>query len=83
EALQAVNLLDANKKGKANFFILDKLSERNQQHHQPANTLAALNVIEVDAQFSKLAEHLLGNVFIAETEDAIENSNGAIVLEKT
>ncbi|MBN8836097.1 MAG: chromosome segregation protein SMC [Sphingobacteriia bacterium] len=83
EALQAVNLLDAHKKGKANFFILDKLSENNQQYHQPANTIAALEVIEVDAQFRKLAEHLLGNVFIAETEDAIENSNGAIVLEKT
>ena len=27
EGLQAVHLLDENKKGKANFFLLDKLNE--------------------------------------------------------
>jgi len=76
-------LLDENKKGKANFFILDKINEGSVDVHQPANTIPALDVIEVDDQYSKLAAHLLGNVFIAENEEAIENSNGAIVLEKT
>ena len=83
EGLQAVHLLDENKKGKANFFILDKINEGSVDVHQPANTIPALDVIEVDDQYSKLAAHLLGNVFIAENEEAIENSNGAIVLEKT
>ena len=83
EGLQAVHLLDENKKGKANFFILDKINEGSVDVHQPANTIPALDVIEVDEQYSKLAAHLLGNVFIAENEEAIENSNGAIVLEKT
>ncbi len=83
QGLQAIHLLDNNKKGKANFFILDKLSETENNYHQPANTIAALNVIEVDAQYKKLAEYLLANVFIAENDDAIANSNGAIVLEKT
>ena len=83
EGLQAVHLLDANKKGKANFFILDKLSENISDTHQPNNTFPALSVIEVDDQYQRLAAYLLGNVYIAENDDALENSNGAIVLEKT
>ena len=83
EGLQAVHLLDANKKGKANFFILDKLNDSVVETHQPANTFSALSVIEVDDQYQKLAAYLLGNVYIAENEEAIENSNGAIVLERT
>jgi len=84
EGLQAVHLLDANKKGKANFFLLDKLdaSEANT-HASLANAIPAIDVIEVDAQYKKLAEHLLGNVFIAENEEVLNNSNGAVVLEKT
>lgn len=83
EGLQAIHLLDEHKKGKANFFLLDKLSEAVKESHQPAGTIPALNVIEVDGPFKQLAEHLLGNVFIAEDESALENSNGAVVLEKT
>ena len=39
-------------------------------------------MIEVDANYRKLAEQLLGNVFIAESDSALENSNGSIILEK-
>jgi chromosome segregation protein len=84
EGLQAVHLLDANKKGKANFFLLDKLDASETNTHTPlANAIPAIDVIEVDAQYKKLAEHLLGNVFIAENEEVLNNSNGAVVLEKT
>lgn len=87
EGLQAVELLDANKKGKANFFIKDKVEafvHGNQtDYHQPQNTIKALDVIEVDDKYKPLAQYLLANVFIAENPDAINNSNGAIVLEKT
>lgn len=83
EGLQAIHLLDDNKKGKANFFLMDKVSNENTAYHQPQNTIKALDVIEVDDQYKKLAEHLLGNVFIGENDDAITNSNGAIVLERT
>lgn len=82
EGLQAVNLLDQNKKGKANFFMLDKFTGA-EKHHQPENTIAAMDVVEVDAKYENLAKHLLGNVFIAESDDALENSNGAVILEKT
>lgn len=83
EGMQAVHLLDAHKKGKANFFMLDKFANLRLDTHQPANTIRAMDVIEVDEQYRKLAEYLLGNVYIAENEDALKNSNGAVVLEKT
>ncbi len=83
EGLQAVNLLSTNNKGKANFLLLDKIAGVENEPHQPEQTIKALDVIEVDAQYKKLAEYLLGNVFIAENEEALVNSNGAIVLEKS
>ena len=85
--LQAIHLLNDNKKGKANFFLLDKLNELyagdTSTAHQPEGTLPALNVVEADGRYANLAKHLLGNVFIAENEEALRNSNGAVVLEKT
>ena len=82
EGLQAIHLLDDNKKGKANFFLQDKFTVF-EQTYQPAGTIPALSVVEIDSKYSNLAKHLLGNVFIAENEDALQNSNGAVVLEKT
>lgn len=83
EGLQAVHLLEEAKKGKANFFLLDKVKGLHQQSHQLEGTLAALDLIEVDAAYRPLAEQLLGNVFIAEDEAILENSNGAVILEKS
>jgi chromosome segregation protein len=84
EGLQAVHLLDDNKKGKANFFLLDKVNDAVlvSPAHLPADTIAALDVIEVDEQYRKLAEQLLSNVFIANDDSALDNSNGFVILEK-
>ncbi len=82
EGLQAIHLLDNNKKGKANFFLQDQFTGF-ENTAQPNGTIPALSVVEVDTKYSHLAKHLLGNVFIAENEEAIKNSNGAVVLEKT
>jgi chromosome segregation protein len=82
EGLQAVHLLDGNKKGKANFFLLDKVKENASVDHMPAGTIPAMDVIEVDEQYRSLAKQLLGNVFIADDESALENSNGSVILEK-
>jgi len=82
EGLQAVHLLDNNKKGKANFFLQDTFTNF-EAHQQPEDTIPALSVVEIDNKYSNLAKYLLGNVFIAENEAALRNSNGAVVLEKT
>ena len=82
EGMQAVQLLDENKKGKANFFLLDQLSGAKAEA-APSNTIAALSVIEIDPKYAALANHLLGNVFIAENEAALEASTTGMILEKT
>ena len=82
EGLQAIHLLDDNKKGKANFFLLDKFTGF-EPTHQPDGTIPALQVVEIDGKYASLAQNLLGNVFIAENEEALRNSNGAVVLERT
>lgn len=50
--------------------------------YQLDGAIPALSVVEVDEKYRKLAEHLLGNVFIADNEDALQNSNGFVVIEK-
>ncbi len=84
EGLQAVHLLDAHKKGKANFFLLDKLNEAATpaSSHTLAGAISAMSVVEVEESYRKLAEQLLGNVYIADNEDALKNSNGFVVIEK-
>ena len=87
EGLQAVHLLDENKKGKANFFLLDKISDtdfidKSNNTQKLVGVIPALEVIDVDEKYRKLAEYLLGNVFIADSEEALQNSNGFVVLEK-
>ncbi len=82
EGLQAIHLLDEHKKGKANFFLLDQLSGA-QANAAPSNTIAALSVVEIDPKYAALANHLLGNVFIAENEAALEANHTGIILEKT
>src|SRR5215218_7624719 len=54
EGLQAVHLLDHNKKGKANFFLLDKVAGGSPDTHQPDGTITAMEVIEVDEQYRSL-----------------------------
>ncbi len=94
EGLQAVRLLDENKKGKANFFLLDKLNEApvaiqyygsqpGQYHAALEGAIPALSVVEVDEKYRNLAELLLGNVFIADNEEAMQSGNGFVVIEKS
>ena len=84
EGLTAVHLLDNNKKGKANFFLLDKLNSFDTSNQQTSfeGAIPAMSVIEVDEKYKHLANYLLGNVFIAENEEALQNANGHVVLEK-
>ncbi len=87
EGLQAVRLLDDNKKGKANFFLLDKFSTLNapiigRDTKHPELT-PAIEVVEYDSQYKDLVAYLLGQVFVGENEAAVTNSNGYVVIEKS
>ncbi len=86
EGLTAVHLLDTHKKGKANFFLLDQLDSMNHAPAKLPDTIAALDIIETDDKYRHLADYLLGNVFIAENEEALQaGPNGfgeAVILER-
>jgi chromosome segregation protein len=82
DGIKAIQLLDQNKKGKANFFVMDRL-KKSDIKNQPSNTIKALEVVEVDEIYMPLASHLLGNVFIALDETALEDESDAVILEKS
>ncbi len=87
EAAQAVHLLDVNKKGKANFFVIDHLGEYHQSPSEaPAGSVPALSVVTVDDQYAQLAKRLLGHVYIT-NDDAdisqVELTNGNVLVSKS
>lgn len=86
EAIKAVNLLQTNKKGKANFFILNQIEETATQPTETINGLIpALSIVTVDDQYKPLAQHLLGNVFIADenTDIATLPAGNHRIVDKT
>jgi len=87
EAAKAVHLLETNKKGKANFFILDRFGNYTvSAHNAPEGLIPALSVVNVDEQYQPLAQHLLGHVYISETEGALTDAamqNGNVIVEKS
>ena len=72
EAIQAIRLLDLNKKGKANFFILDQFHHQGGQLFAPPGTIPALEVVEIDERYKGLGNYLLGKVFVADDVAALE-----------
>lgn len=87
EGLQAVQLLHESQKGKANFFLLDKFDGYNGDNSlaslQIPNAIPALEVVEIDPKYRNLAKYLLGNVFIANNEEALNTDADAIIVEKS
>jgi len=89
EAAQAVHLLEANKKGKANFFILNQFNgNSNDMGHRLENSalVPALSVVTVDEQYKPLAQHLLGHVYIAtEGIDVTQYplANGHVIVQQS
>ena len=73
DAAKAVTLLAQNKKGKANFFLLDKLgNEAANNYPLPDGCTRALDVVSYDEQYAALANKLLGNTWICEDEARIQ-----------
>lgn len=87
QATQAIHLLETNKKGKANFFILDYFPQyQPTQETAPEGTVRAMDVVDFDEQYRALAQHLLGHVYISQDGTDIENialQNGNVLVEKS
>lgn len=87
EAIQAIRLLDTNKKGKANFFILDQFNNPNGVLSAPPATIPALDVVEIDEKYKGLGNYLLGKVFISEDVSTLAfetlANQDVLVIEKS
>ncbi|MEO6844857.1 MAG: chromosome segregation protein SMC [Ginsengibacter sp.] len=88
DGMTAIHLLDENKKGKANFFLLEQLNSlANSSSAAVPNTIPALSVIEIDEKYQHLASYLLGNVFIAENDEVLHDGSDDyrehVILEKS
>ena len=86
EALLAIQLLDKSKKGKANFFLLDAFANQEIATVVAVDgTVKALEVVEFDAAYQALANNLLNEVLIKDSDENIQplNENNAIVLSKS
>ncbi|RYD52936.1 MAG: chromosome segregation protein SMC [Sphingobacteriales bacterium] len=74
EAVAAIRLLETSKKGKANFFLLDRMTALNTPAEAdlpaclPEGSVAALDVVEVDYQYAPVVSQLLRNVYICPDE---------------
>lgn len=89
EAWEALQLLNNSSKGRAHFFVLDNLKDVQASS---ANGIPgcrhALSLTDFDSKYSRLFEYLLGNVYILENSDDINNINtsalsgGFIILSK-
>ncbi|HLV52137.1 MAG TPA: chromosome segregation protein SMC, partial [Flavobacterium sp.] len=83
EAIAAIHLLEKNKKGKANFFILEQVKDtpvKNPKPTIPANWVPALDVVQIDPPYSSLAQHLLGNVYICPDTDSLSSTSNEVVV---
>jgi chromosome segregation protein len=64
EAISAINLLSDAARGRAQFFILDNFSKEAVHPAVHGDWLPALSVVEVEARYQPLCNHLLRNVYL-------------------
>lgn len=87
QAIEAVQLLETHKKGKANFFILDRLGGPEKVAAQlPEGATPALSVLSTEPAYELLAQKLLGHVCIVEDLAALKQAQmteGMVVIEKS
>lgn len=89
EALNAVSLLDENKKGKAAFFLMDHFTSMvgDNKISLPEGMIYALDIVETEDKYRKLVQHLLQKVFISEdaahVDESIFSDPDCIVVEKS
>ncbi len=89
EAVQAIQLLAQYKKGKANFFLMDRVAQTvpdSGDETRIPGTIRALDVVTVDVAFLPLASYLLGQVYIVEDFALLQKADlqpGDIIIEQS
>ena len=85
DAFSAVQLLTQSQKGKAQFFILSKLTSAarvqdflSSQIKPILGTTPAIECVQFESQYSALIQNLLGNVFIVSNEKEMDSCREAL-----
>ncbi len=87
EAIKAISLLSKSQKGKANFFLLDKIKSHvaNAAAAPVAGAMRALDVVEMEKDYLNLCQYLLGNVWLTEGDAPPDKSlpDNTVALSKS
>ncbi len=86
QAREAIGLLRKTQKGKAHFFILNKLKAGENNPHKLENYISALDIVEYEDKYKNLIESLLSNVYISliEMDDIYHGDlKNIIILDKS
>lgn len=91
-ALEAVNILSDSAKGKANFILLNKLASfKSKSTKQFESAIPAIQIVECDEQYRRLAHFVLEDVYIVTSnqeqlpsDDSVTfiTQNGKIIKRK-
>jgi len=92
DGIQGISLLKNSQKGKANFFLLDRIpSEKIIQNVNTSHLIKAIDVVSVQDKYKHLIACLLGNVLIfdgevdqfqgAEKNTTVISSNGTFLQQ--
>lgn len=69
DAIEAIKLLSNSSRGKANFFILDRINtETFTEATKLEDGISALDIVETEKKYELLSKHLLQNVFLVNDE---------------
>lgn len=78
DAIEAIKLLSDSSRGKANFFILNNIAEKESASiPTPDGAVSVLTVTETDKKYRNLFNHLLHNVFLVndDSDKDLNNEN--------
>ena len=68
QAREAIGLLRKTQKGKANFFVLERVKDVKKVKGVSDNYISAMDIVEYDIKYKKLVEILLQNVYVSIVE---------------
>ncbi|QKJ29087.1 chromosome segregation protein SMC [Mucilaginibacter mali] len=88
DAISAINLLSNASRGRAQFFILNNFPAEAFSPAVHGDWLPALSVVEVEAKYQPLCNHLLKNVYLVDENaekglDGQQLPDGVVLLGKT
>ncbi|MBC8173514.1 MAG: AAA family ATPase, partial [Chitinophagales bacterium] len=78
QAVAAIHALDANDKGRANFFLLNEFNGSDISAPDLPGVIPALQVVSMHTKYTSLLNHLLGHVMIISDETRFAEISGLL-----